>query len=347
MYKEIFNMTFSSIFENTISLIKALFIYTIIMIVISYISMDNIVVNANGEVKNKSTFIFFITFLLSYLVTLMIVISTHRILILGEGSIPEWGLFKFTQREWTFIGKGIVMGLIVALIFIPGMLLSIPFGGGVGSAVVIGILLIIAAILVSRFSLVFPAISVDKDITLMDAWGFTKEYKLLVFFTVVIFPGIFSLIFGFIYGMAIGFLSRLFDFNLFFLDSILNIVIAVFTISALSATYRLISEEHPEFFEEQEYKEVPLRDTIVESQDNNHKIIIHDKNDIAFVELIDKIKLQYLKLGFTNIVVDSDSSWMVKNPQNEESYILLSHIDDEYIIEIYQAEMIDFINQLI
>ena len=344
MYEKIINMTFSSVFEKKMILIRALIVYTIAMMVIDYININNVVIiEGRQHIENK--FLSFATFLFSYLVLLMVAISTHRILILGEQSIPKWGYFNFSKRERSFIGKGMVMGLIVMAIVIPVILLGSPLGK-LGFAIAVIIFFFVSTILISRFSLVFPAIAVDKDITLSEAWNFTKRYKLLVFITVILFPLLFSLIFGFIYGIAIAFLAGLFNLNLFFLNSVLNIFIMVFTIAALSATYRLISKEHPEYFEPKKPEEIVLRETVVQSEDDVHKIIIHDKNDITFEELKNKLNEQYSQLGFTNVAVDKESFWMIKNPLLDNSYILLSHLNDEYVIEVYKCEMINFIDKI-
>ncbi len=347
MYEKIINMTFQSVFEKKIILIKAMAVYTLLMILIDYISMKNIVY-IEGRAEIESGFLFFITALLTYFILLLVAISTHRILILGEESIPKWGLFEFSKREWSFIVNGLLMGLMVAAAIIPIILLGAPLGKA-GGLLGMAAFLIVSFILISRFSLVFPAISVDNDMSLSDAWNYTKNYKLLVFITVILFPLIFSFIFGLVYGIAINFLSGILGLNLFFFNSLLNIFIGVFAISALSATYILICKEHPEFFETRcaKKEDVELRETVVDINNHIYKAIIHDKNDISFEELVKKLKSQYLKLGFTNVVIDKSSSWMIKNPEFNESYVLLSHINDEYVIEVYKTEMIEFIDEVL
>lgn len=345
MYEKIINTTFKSVFEKKIILMKAMAVYTFLMILIDYINLKN-VVYVEGRAEIESGFLFFITALLTYFILLLVAISTHRILILGKDSIPTWGLFEFSKREWSFIVNGLLMGLIVAAAILPVVLLGVSLGN---TGVLLGIVvfLFVSFILISRFSLVFPAISVDDDMSLSDAWNFTKNYKLLVFITVILFPLIFSFVFGLIYGIAIKFLSGIFGLNLFFFNSLLNIFIGVFAISALSATYVLISKEHPEYFSSREIKEdVDLRETTVDIKDNIYKAVIHDKNNISFEELTDKLKIQYSKIGFSDIVIDKPTSWMIKNPEYNEAYVLLLHIKDEYVIEVYQTEMIDFIDEL-
>ncbi len=346
MYEKIINMTFRSVFDKKTALIKAMAVYTVLMIAIDYINMNNII-NIEGKAQIENGFLFFATSLLTYLVLLLVAISTHRVLILGENSIPKWGLFEFTKREWSFIVNGFLMGLIVAAIVIPAIFLGASLGK---TGVMLGVIvfIIVSFVLVSRFSLVFPAISIDKEITLSEAWNYTKNYKLLVFVTVILFPMVFTFVFGLVYGIAIGFLSGVLGLNLFFFNSVLNIFIGVFAVSALSATYVLVSKEHPEYFKTRtaQGEDIKPRQTTVDIKDNKYKAFIHDKNNILFEDLIEKLKKQYFKLGFTDVVIDKSSSWMIKNPHYNDAYVLLSHINDEYIIEVYQTEMIDFIDEV-
>ncbi|WP_345971400.1 hypothetical protein WCX72_05990 [Sulfurimonas sp. HSL1-6] len=346
MYKRMLNMALSSVFEKHMALINALTIYLVFMIIIDYVNLNNIVyVKGNADIDNG--LLLFITALANWIIYIMVAISTHRILILGEDSIPKWGLYKFTKREWSFMFNGFLLGLLMMFVAFSVLSLSASFDS-IGFILSIAIIGVVLSIIVSRVSLVFPSISVDKAMTFSDAWTFTKQYKLFVFVSVVLFPLLFSFVFGFVYGLAIKLISSIIHYELFFLFSVLNIVIAVITVSALSATYKIIIEEHPEYLEPDNKEEkVEIRETTVISNDKNHKIVIHDKGDVTFEDLQEKLKSQYSKLGFTNTVIDKDRSWMIKNPQDNDTYVLLSHRNSEYVIEVFQNEMIDFLDQLI
>lgn len=244
MYKQILDLTFSSVFEKHVALIKALAVYLLFLTIIDYVNINNTVV-VNGKEKIDNHSLLFITSIISYIIYVMVAVSTHRILILGENSIPKWGLFKYTERERAFFIKGLLLGLSVFAVLILVVLLGSLFGKAavVVSAIIIGIIL---SIIIPRLSLVFPAISIDKELTFKDSWNYTKHYKFFVFVSLIVFPVLFSMVFGLVYGIVIKFLSSVTHFNLFFLFSILNIVITVFTISALSATYKLITADHLE-----------------------------------------------------------------------------------------------------
>ncbi|MHC3994427.1 hypothetical protein ACXWTF_06320 [Thiomicrolovo sp. ZZH C-3] len=339
-------MALSSVFEKHMVLIKALTIYLVFMIIIDYVNLNN-TTDVNGNPEAASLSLFFITAIAGWIIYIMVAISCHRIFILGENSIPKWGLYKFTKREWLFLLNGILLGLLIILISFAVFTLdaSMESIGFIVSATIIGV---ISSIIISRVSLVFPAISVDRKITLSDAWYFTRQYRLFVYFSVILFPVLFSFVFGFVYGLAIKLISSIIHYELFFLYSVLNIVIAVITISALSATYKIIIEEHPEYLEpDNKEEDEAIRETTVVSNDKNHKIVIHDKGDITFEDLKAKLMSQYSRLGFSDTAIDKPGSWMIKNPQDNDTYVLLSHRNDEYIIEVFQNEMIGFLDQII
>ncbi len=79
------------------------------------------------------------------------------------------------------------------------------------------------------------------------------------------------------------------------------------------------------------------REIRMENIDNTFKLFIPDKKDYTFESLKNKLIKQYSLLGFKNIVIDKKSKWMIKNKDVNESYILLSYVGDEYIVEVYNS----------
>ena len=94
----VLDMALSSVFEKHMTLIKALAIYLVLMIIVDYVNINNIV-HVDGALETKSGLLFFITFVANWMIYIMVAITSHRILILGENSIPEWGLYYLTKRE--------------------------------------------------------------------------------------------------------------------------------------------------------------------------------------------------------------------------------------------------------
>ncbi|PLY06331.1 MAG: hypothetical protein C0625_09335 [Arcobacter sp.] len=323
MYKRIINSTFLPVFENKFLLIKALIIPLFLIVILTKLSL----------IYFNDSLIIIIANVVIFLLNITIAITTHRILLIGSSSIPQWGLFKFGGREFSFLITSIFIGVIMAVVILFGAI-PLMFKESIVSMAIIAISAFFALILFSRFSLALPSIAIDKEISISDAWEYTKNYKLLCFFTIVIFPVIFALILGFVYELAIGFLIKLISPHLDILYPVLDVFITVFIVSALSATYRVIKEDNPEYFEK------------IKSS-SNEALIINNKNEItvntndyeiSFEIIKNELIKQYEKLGFTNTVVDKEDSWMIKNPEIETAYVSLAFKNNAFNIESYNVE---------
>lgn len=153
----------------------------------------------------------------------IIAITTHRIVLLGPSSVPEWGITSWSKRETYFILHALVVGLIAMAVSLLGF---IPIVGAFAALLVICWLL-------PRFSLVFPGIAVDKGITFKLSWELTENYQIDMFLTVILFPillGIPIIILGLIPYSS-------------FLSSLCAAFVIVFEVAALSLTYKKIISE--------------------------------------------------------------------------------------------------------
>jgi hypothetical protein len=155
----------------------------------------------------------------------------------------------------------------------------------------IGLILILVGLLFSRFSLVFPSIAIDKPIDLADALDLSKNYKLLLLISVIIFPILFGLIIRFVYGLAIGFLMGVISSKLSVLLSLLNLFITVFTIGFLSTAYEYIMSHQIKKIEaineEVKIPSKPLKEVEFKKVDDTFVVNIHDTHDTSF----EKIKM--------------------------------------------------------
>ena len=102
------------------------------------------------------------------------------------------------------------------------------------------VLAIAFSVIISRVSLVFPAIAIDEDMDFKDSWHYTKNFKLLVYITIIVFPIVFSLLVGGVYTLVIQLLVATISEQLTHLLVLLNVAITVFLVSALSNTYLYI-----------------------------------------------------------------------------------------------------------
>ena len=114
----------------------------------------------------------------------------------------------------------------------------------IGINLVASILLstIAVSVFLSRVSLVFPAIAIDNKMTFLESFEYTKDFKLLIFTTIIVFPVLFTLIVGGVYTLVINLLASNISPHLNILLVLSNVAISVFLVSALSNTYIYISE---------------------------------------------------------------------------------------------------------
>lgn len=153
----------------------------------------------------------------------IIAVTTHRIILLGDDSINKYWTLVVTKRELMFflhlIGLFLIIGALFAFFLIP----------------IIGwaISLLLISWVSGRLSLVFPAIAIDKDVSFRYSWDATRDYQVIMFAVVAIFPVILSIPVG-----IVKFIPQA-----FWLSSVLGTVVTIFEVAALSVTYRYIKEE--------------------------------------------------------------------------------------------------------
>ena len=332
MYKEAIVNTFDTIFKNANQLVIKLLIPTIIISIITYFLPQFItpeqVENFKIETANPQVLaIPFIIIFILIMANISIAITTHRISLLGEDSVPKFGSYIFGLREFKFLFKTILFGIIVGII--STLTLLIPIAG-------IFILPILLILLISRLSLVFPALACDDEMGFIQAWKSTKKFKLLTILMVIIFPVVFSFSVGIVYTFAIEFLVKLISPHLMILYSILNVFIMVFSIAALSSVYKIVRPKPNNRTLKKQDDEI--RDIRQSSRRGIHKIIIHEMHNTSFELLKKELEEQYTKLGFTEIAYNRNNAWILKKPSDEEAYVSLRHAIDEYTIHVKNSE---------
>jgi len=207
---------FFYVYHGRADLSKALLLPFIAFLIIGFIYEFEI---------NK--FLYYFLFFLSFLIQTIFAITTHRIILLGKESVPEWGLRSWSKRETFFF--------IHVLILTGGMyiLLLAPIFSGFIPIVVMPISFIFIIWLWARLSLVFPGIAIDKGVTFKLSWALTKKYQLLMFLVVIAFPvllAIPSVLLSFIPYTSV-------------LTNIMSTFVIVFEVAALSVAYQIITLE--------------------------------------------------------------------------------------------------------
>jgi hypothetical protein len=161
--------------------------------------------------------------ILAFLAYVFLAIITHRIILLGPGAVPEWGLSAAGKREIYFIGYSLGIGLSVTLINYFGL-----------ASPTIWLISIIAMIyILARVSLVFPAVATDSYWTFFDSWKATRGHQTLMLVVVLIFP--------IVIGIPEMLLSRVPHMGI--IVNVLSVVTMVFVVAALSVAFRVVTKE--------------------------------------------------------------------------------------------------------
>lgn len=206
---------FGYVFEYRKQFVKALLIPVVVLIVLGTIPLP--IHGLVGVILHE---------ILALLAYALLAIITHRIILLGPGSVPEWGVGVIGKRELYFIGYYIGIGLCLSLVNLFGLISPIGY-----------LISIIAMIyILARLSLVFPAVATDRYWTFFDSWKATRGHQALMLVVVVIFP--------IVIGIPKMFLSRIPYMGIF--ASILSAATMVFVVAALSVAFQVITKQPAE-----------------------------------------------------------------------------------------------------
>ncbi|NIZ60615.1 hypothetical protein DL239_06455 [Sedimentitalea sp. CY04] len=153
------------------------FVLIAALVMTSGLSMDTMTDEAAMEqmFQEDGVGAFFLTFSLSILVffimELWIFVSWHRFILLEEypnGWVPE---FRF-DRILAYAGRGIMIGIIVMLLWIPAMILTFLLG----PLAIIGVLgtVLFMVVLIYRLVAILPAAAIGRPLTIGQAWEATR-----------------------------------------------------------------------------------------------------------------------------------------------------------------------------
>ncbi|MDO3386134.1 hypothetical protein QWI17_09830 [Gilvimarinus sp. SDUM040013] len=165
----------------------------------------------------------FVFELISFIIQVIFAITIHRLVLLGPASLSRWGIVRWTWIETKFLIRFVVLSF---AIFIPIILLVSTIPG-----IIVGALL--ALLLASRLSLVFPAIAIDKRMSFIESWRLTKNHFVLMMTVIVLLPILFGATVYIFQFMPYG----------YFLSIPLYLLFIVYEVVALSLSYHLIIDE--------------------------------------------------------------------------------------------------------
>jgi hypothetical protein len=215
--------------EKKVALVNALLFPALV-----YIGL-NILDISNDNPKDPSPFIM-VTGLLSFLLSVIMAITIHRVIFLEDASITKWDAFKWTKRETTFALYAILLGIFIMVSLLPIVLFI-----KVMPLVSFGLSAFFMTFVLSRLSLVFPGIALDHEISFRRSMELTKDHQLLMVFVVMILPLLFMLP-----AIPLFVSVRPEGMNAFYVSYFLLVyaLSAVCTITTLSVTYKQILLEN-------------------------------------------------------------------------------------------------------
>jgi len=227
-FTKLITAVFYNVFQHRRTLTKALVIPFLLTILLD--SLSQIVTDGMTS---------FLISLLQVMVYTIFAIVVHRVLLIGDNSVPTWGVGKWTKRETFFAINLVILGIVISVVGSVVMLPIISMGVAYSSVsgMIFGGLIILLVIgwLFARLSLVFPSIALDEKIGLDDSWSLTKPYQLLMLSITMIPP--------LILGTPLFLLWYLGVNSYFVVESILAALFLVFEIAAISMVYQWIVKD--------------------------------------------------------------------------------------------------------
>src|SRR5256712_12689332 len=177
--------------------------------------------------------------ILYWVVFTLFAITCHRIVLLGDTSVPEYGLRSWTSREARFFGWGAVVFLYVLLIVVPVILVAVGAAcAGIqfskGYEKYWGLLAAVPAMyVVARLAVLFPATAVGERRSTDWAFKTTAKNGWRLVITTSLIPAAL--------GFAISALPVEHSLLADFLVQLVRCALMAIGIAALSLSFRFLS----------------------------------------------------------------------------------------------------------
>jgi len=161
----------------------------------------------------------------------LVAVTCHRIILLGESSVPKYGLHSWTSRETRFLGWSAVLAFFMSIAVVPF---------GIGAIFVpkeyrnylVFLALLPAGYLFARFAVLLPSTAVGERHNTDWAWNITANNGWRLFALLMLAPAVSSVVtkvFPTELGTFTDFLSRL-----------LGYVVMTIEIVVLSLSFRFL-----------------------------------------------------------------------------------------------------------
>jgi len=192
-----------------------------------------------------------------YAAYVLFAITCHRLVLMKNTSVPAYGMFSWTRREWWFLAYLIILPLVyflsVALFLMAkGLLMEFDikiesfqmlFAKGDGMVLLILLVALPSVYIFSKFSLLLPATAVDRDVDVDWAWKTSRKNGWRLIIIIVLLPLVFGLLQGGLILMGTiwpeNTISMLIESSTYLL---VYLILLAIQIVALSLSYKHLTE---------------------------------------------------------------------------------------------------------
>jgi len=233
---EVIRDTFQFVWDKRARMLRALLIPAVLMLV-----AEQAFTFANDD-PLKWAQVFIIT-----AIYVLFAITCHRLALMGDQGVPDYGLRTWTQREWRYLGWAIVLITIGVFFFfvINSLVVSIVtrlIKAGVKIETIQPfesfVLLACTPILYlfSRFSVLYPAISLDQSVSAASAWRLTAHNGWRMAMVVCLLPWVLSFLLSYLLRENATHVETI-------IHKLLGLILLAVGIVALSFSYKYLTKQ--------------------------------------------------------------------------------------------------------
>ncbi len=188
-------------------------------------------------------FIAFIYFLVYSLLFTLFAITSHRLILIGEHSVPSYGVLSWSKRESKFLGWTVVSYIVAFGAF---LLAGIPFFvffvlldiNSIFSVFLIYLAFIPGLYYFSRISFLFPGCAIEEEMSIKRAMDMTEGNGWRLTFLIMLIPIVFGISFDWLNG---------YFWLLDIIISIIGVIILLYEIAVLSLSFKFILNDSDGF----------------------------------------------------------------------------------------------------
>lgn len=190
--------------------------------------------------------------IITYAARILFAITCHRLVLIGDTGVPEYGMLSWSRREWWFLAYAMFLPAVYYLsvglfLMAKGLLmefdiniesLQILFMKGDGVIFLMFFVALPSVYIFSRLSLLFPATAVDRDVDVDWAWNFSKKSGWRLAVIIVLLP----LFFALLEVLQLSLWGKELNWVKGIIDALLSLTLLAIQIVALSLSYKHLTD---------------------------------------------------------------------------------------------------------